>query len=288
VSGFTLVELIMVIALAGVVAVMISSVLSNPMQGFVDQSRRAELVDKAAIALNLMSRDIRLAVPNSVRLSGDRLTVETLNIQNAGRYRPNRVGGEGLHFLDGSDPACTSDGNLCNAFQALDAGLDITGARWLVVYNIGAHSGGNPLAGSNVWAGGNPGVITPTGTTFTPLANTPVNETQIQLGNLPPGGFRFAFASPQRRFYLADQVIGYRCDLPNRRLLRYTDTTLTNTVPSAAPAGAQVVADNVSGCELTYSPGSTQRAGLFSIALSLEDSGETIRLFQQVHVDNAP
>lgn len=40
-AAFTLVELVMVIALAGVVAVMISTVLVRPMQGLVDQSRRA-------------------------------------------------------------------------------------------------------------------------------------------------------------------------------------------------------------------------------------------------------
>ena len=43
--GFTRVELVMVIAIAGLVAVLISTVMSNPLQSFVDQSRRAELVD---------------------------------------------------------------------------------------------------------------------------------------------------------------------------------------------------------------------------------------------------
>lgn len=55
-AAFTLVELVMVIALAGVVAVMISTVLVRPMQGLVDQSRRAELVDQAGLALSRMAR----------------------------------------------------------------------------------------------------------------------------------------------------------------------------------------------------------------------------------------
>jgi len=287
--GFTLVELVMVIALAGMVAVMIGTVLSRPLEGFVDQSRRAELVDKAAIALSRLSRDVRLAVPNSLRLSADGLTLETLNIQSAGRYRPNRVGGAGLRFTNGTDASCTAAGNRCDAFQVLDPALGIGGALWLVVYNVGATSGGNPVSGSNLWAGGNPGVITPTAVTFTATAGTPANETQVVLNNLGTG-FNFNYASPQHRFYFADQVIGYRCDLPGRQLLRYTSTALTNAAPNAAPAGAQVLADNLSACTLTYQPGSTKRAGLLSISLGLTDaaSGETIQLLQQVHVDNAP
>ncbi|OYT94410.1 MAG: hypothetical protein CFE49_18395, partial [Pseudomonas sp. PGPPP3] len=50
--GFTLVELVMVIAIAGLVAVLISTVMSNPLQSLVAQSRRAELVDNASMELN--------------------------------------------------------------------------------------------------------------------------------------------------------------------------------------------------------------------------------------------
>lgn len=102
-AAFTLVELVMVIALAGVVAVMISTVLVRPMQGLVDQSRRAELVDQAGLALSRMARDIRLAVPNSVRVQGSDL--ELLRIQAAGRYLPNRLGGDGLRFAPAQPPS---------------------------------------------------------------------------------------------------------------------------------------------------------------------------------------
>lgn len=54
----------------------------------------------------------------------------------------------------------------CLAVQVLDGAFDPTGARWMVMYNIGAESGGNPVVGSNLWAPANPGVITPTGSTF--------------------------------------------------------------------------------------------------------------------------
>lgn len=289
--GFTLVELVMVIALAGAVAVLISTALSRPLEGFVAQSRRAELVDLAAGALNRMARDIRLAVPNSVRVRGSS-EIEMLNVLDAGRYRPNRVGGDGLQFAPGTAPACTASFNVlsglgqCSAFQVLASGLNLAGARWLVVYNIGAQSGGNPVSGANVWASAGAGgahVITPDGSNFaaTSLAG---NETLLTVTPPAGGSFNFAYASPQRRFYLADQIVGYRCDLVSGQLLRFTRNART----PAYSGSSALQASHVTGCSLTYQPGSTQRAALVNLRLQLTLEGESIELFQQVHVDNAP
>ena len=289
--GFTLVELVMVIALAGAVAVLISTALSRPLEGFVAQSRRAELVDLAAGALNRMARDIRLAVPNSVRVRGSS-EIEMLNVLDAGRYRPNRVGGDGLQFAPGTAPACTASFNAlsglgqCSAFQVLASGLNLAGARWLVVYNIGAQSGGNPVAGANIWAGAGAGgahVITPDGSNIaaTSLAG---NETLLTVTPPAGGSFNFAYASPQRRFYLADQIVGYRCDLVSGQLLRFTRNART----PAYSGSSALQASHVTGCSLTYQPGSTQRAALVNLRLQLTLEGESIELFQQVHVDNAP
>jgi len=291
-GGFTLVELVMVIALAGVVAVMISTVLSNPLGSFVDQSRRAELVDQAAGALNRMSRDVRLAVPNSLRVSADGQAMELLLIHSAARYRPNRVGLDGLRFGSEAPGTCasTTQGGLCNSVQVLDGNLDPDGARWLVLYNTGAESGGNPVAGNNVWAPANPGVITPTGVTFGLVPAAPAGERHISLGNLPAGGFSFAFASPQRRMYLAETVVGYRCQ--GGQLLRYSYNQLLAAIPVAPPAGSnpQPVAARVDCAQsrFEYQPGSTQRAGLLTLSLSIREAGENLQLLQQVHVDNAP
>lgn len=299
VGGFTLVELVMVIALAGLVAVMISAVLMRPMQGFVDQSRRAELVDLAATALNRMARDVRLAVPNSVRVSADGNAVEMLLIQTsktnpdfsgAARYRPNRTSSETLKFADSGAGSCDSTvaGGACNVVELLAPGFDPSGAQWMVVYNIGSLSGSNPVAGANVWASANPGVITPTGTTFSATGGAS-GVTQIAL-DLPgaAGEFDFAFESPQRRVYFAESVVGYRCE--GDHLVRYSYGDLLAVVPSSPPTGSnpRVLANSVRGCTFLYQPGTAVRAGLLSMVLELNQDGEALRLLQQVHVDNAP
>ncbi len=289
--GFTLVELVMVIALSGLVAVMISTVLSRPLEAFAGQSRRAILVDQAAGALNRITRDVRLAIPNSLRVSADGQAVELLLIHSAARYRPNRTGNDGLRFSSEVAGTCGSSttGGRCDSVQVLDASLSPAGANWLVLYNIGAESGGTPVPGSNVWAASNnPGVITPTGTSFSVVNGTPPGESQIILGSLPGGGFRFAFASPERRLYLAQTVVGYRCQ--NGQLVRYSYNNLLTSIPGSPPAGSnpQPVVANVASCGFVYQSGSTQRAGLLTLNLGLSLGGESLQLLQQVHVDNAP
>ena len=289
--GFTLVELVMVIALSAVVLVMITTVLSSPMERLADQRRRGELVDLASTALNRMARDERLAVPNSLRLSADGQAFELLAIHSAARYRPNRVGGQGLRLSTEAVGTCgsTSSDASCNSFQVLQPGMSMTGVNWLVLYNVGSESGGVPLAGSNVWAYANPGVITPTGSSFNVMGGAPAGESQIAV-TLPgsTSSFSFAFSSPQRRLYFADQVIGYRC--AGGQLLRYSYNQLLAAVPASPPATSnpQPLANSVSLCRFNYQPGTTQRASLLSLTLGLSQAGESIELMQQVHVDNAP
>jgi MSHA biogenesis protein MshO len=291
-NGFTLIELVLVITLSGIILAMIGAVLSHPLDGFLAQSRRGELVDQAAGAMNRLTRDVRLAVPNSLRVSADGSTVELLLIQNAVRYRANRDDSDGLSFSSEAAGTCASTtvGGRCDTVQVLDGAFDPTGALWMVMYNVGAESGGNPVVGSNLWAPANPGVITPTGTTFSQLAGAPTGESLIAVGNLPPTGFRFAYASPQQRLYLAQTVVGFSCK--NGQLLRYTYNQLLSTLPTSPPAGSnpEPLAVNVDCSQtlFTYQAGSTERAGLLSLMLRITLEGESFQLLQQVHVDNAP
>ncbi|WP_226687587.1 PilW family protein [Stutzerimonas stutzeri] len=275
-SGFTLVELIMVIALAGIVAVMITTVMSRPLQGFADQSRRAELTDLAAMALNRMARDIRLAVPNSVRSTGT-TQLELLAISEAGRYRANPWEENGARY---DPPRCPDSGDCIIPVFSPDMDKDeVEKARWMVIYNTG------PLIGNN----DAPAVITPNNVKFE-LGCTS-DEPCLELTGAED--FSFQYASPQHRFYLVRDVLGYRCENPGTnvngdgrgRILRGVFDTLSG---SYSYTDAALVVDSVSGCSFTYMPGTNTRNGLVTLHLSLTKGGETVSLLQQVHVDNAP
>ncbi|MNC52622.1 hypothetical protein D3C75_1019790 [compost metagenome] len=101
----------------------------------------------------------------------------------------------------------------------------------------------------------------------------------------PPGaGGVFAFAAPsaQRRIYFADRVVGYRCS--GGQLLRYEHDQLQATLPAALPATGRLQADRVESCDFRYASAS----GLATLRLNIATAGESIRLAQQVQVNNAP
>ncbi|WP_278464045.1 type II secretion system protein [Stutzerimonas kunmingensis] len=258
--GFTLVELIMVIALAGVGGVMITTIMSRPLQGFADQSRRAELTDLAAMALNRMARDIRLAVPNLLVVSSNE--VRLVPIAAAGRYRANQTDPAGPRQ---DPPACTQTIGAC----AIDILGPIEPARattphWLIIYNTSG------LAGIAEAQNGDNSSISPKAFTW-------------KDGTLSAGlsNFRFEYASPQKRFYLANEVVTYRCS--GDVLLRELSQKLDGSDPVKA-----VVVDSVDSCNFTYAAGTNTRNGIVTLRLSLTKGGETVSLLQQVHVDNAP
>ncbi|GGK04296.1 PulJ/GspJ family protein [Pseudomonas matsuisoli] len=279
--AFTLVELIIVIAVSSVVAIMISTILSRPMQGLVDQSRRSALVDMATVALDRMARDIRLAVPNSLRLSGACVSggancrVELLRAQIGGRYRASPDASN----VRRDPPTCAASPctvEVLSPFNGTDQALMST-INWMVIYNVGGSE-----AGSNVWPNGSatgPAVVSPK------VAVTLTSSNALSLSGSGVAGFSFKYASPQHRFYLADKVVGYDCAGGALRRQEFTSLAATGDYNYSAAAP---LASGVSACVFRYDPGTARRNGLITLQLTLAKGGEQITLMKQVHVDNAP
>ena len=295
-QGFTLIELIMVIAIAGVVAVMASSMFANQMSAFVDLSRRAELVDQAETSVRHISRDVRHALPNSLRVttSGTLRLLEFIPILDAGRYR-SKVGDGSVADDDDVLDFSAED----TSFQVLGRLPSITSGSRMVIYNIGQKTAsGVPVDGANVYADVAPvsvtipvedsHVISPSGATFSYVGNV-LSTTNAH---------QFSFESPQRRFYFVKTPISYICDLTNQRIVKYAGYTLDETTPAqptnmtAAPLlGASIKAtlvENVSACTFSYDAGNAQRAGLLTLSITVEENDESVNLTLQIHVDNAP
>lgn len=278
--GFTLVELVLVIALSAVVAVMVSSVLSRPLEGFTAQSRRAELVDVGTVALNRMQRDIRMAVPGSLRVSPDNQGLELLQIDTAGRYLANRQGGR-LAFASRDPDAelpekCidgeTSDLELaaCDVLQVLDPNFTLPASAWLALPNTGA----------DLWNdAASPGALLRA--KITPLGVVD----GISRFHITPEAGNFEFAAPSsssRRLYFATRVVGYRC--VGNQLLRYEQEQLPSAWPGPLPSVAHVQAGHVNSCSFqAYS-----EASQATLRLNIAQTDEAIRLVQFVQVNNAP
>lgn len=291
-AGLSLVELVTVIAVSGVLTVGLASLLRMPMQGYLAVSRRAELVALADLTVSRMSRDLRTALPNSVRIAGGNRILELMTTSAGGRYRVD----PGVN-----DPGGPSEVDHSAASDWLSFGGD---DRFNVLGRFAslAFTYGTPLAngtrlaiyptGVDVWSeaatGADPGVITPNTTSITILDDG--DEDQLVLG----ASHRFSLASPTARLFVVDGPTTYLCDVAAGVLWRvdgYAATAGQPTSISAAPlSGGNVrrVADQIESCAFDYVPGNATRAGLVTIEIVLAAADERVRLLQQVQVQNAP
>ncbi len=289
VAGVTLIELVITIALSAIVAGLIGSFIARPFEGYSDARTRADLVDGAEGALVRMARDVRLALPNSLRVGAGGLALELLHTVDGARYRAGA--GVNPSAQDHSAPTDWID------FTSADAQWNVLGRFPNLAFSYGTPlAAGHRVAvyptGSAVWSdaatGANPGTITPAGTAIT-LADDG-DEDQLALS----AAFRFALASPRQRLYLVDGPITFRCDTAAATLTRYAGyapAATQPTDPSAAPlssASAARLADSVSSCAFAYDPGTATRGGLVTLALGLARGSEQVRMSWQVHVDNTP
>jgi MSHA biogenesis protein MshO len=272
VQGFTLIEMVMVIVITGIIAGVLSVFITGPMTGYVDLARRAELVDASEMALRRVARDIRRALPNSIRTGAG--MIEMVNTLDAAVYRyyppPGSPAGR-LAFGTSDDQF-----NVYGHFTRIDGSIND-----LVINNTN---------NVDVYARNN--VITPAGTTITVTAAGP--EDQVTL-NPPVTLTPFTSDPPElvdsmvgRRAYLIDGPVTYKCE--GGFLNRYTGHGLSTTAGNTTGASVAVLTAHVDCGNTTfqYIPGTTSRGALAVLTIALTDAGESITLLHQVHVDNVP
>lgn len=267
--GFTLVESIMVIAITGAIAGVVAVFIQGPVRGYFDAARRAELSDEADTALRRIGRDLRAALPNSVRVtsSGAAHFLEFIPAAGGGRYLMNASGE--TCFTAG----CTS---LTSIGSLIAADGEFAGDS-LVIFNY-YNNAGNDCGTSlpSAYCGQNRALIS--GSTEAGTADV-LGFASTRF--YPAGG------SPGRRFQIVQQPVSYICDPTSGLLTRRTGYGFVASQPTAT-AGGVTLADAVTDCAIAYQPGVLARLGLVSLRLTLSEEGESISLYHEVHVDNAP
>jgi MSHA biogenesis protein MshO len=278
--GFTLIELVVTNAVASVVVAFMALFIVMPMNAYTAQTRRATLVDESDSALRFMSRDIRSALPNSVRVatSGTVTALELLATADGARYQDNGPLGNPALVLDFT----TADGAFATTVPFTQLTLPwSSSAYYLSIYNVG-------VPGANAYQAAN--VITPAGTTISISAGSSSNQNLVTLSP----AFQFAYGSPEKRVYLVSGPVSYLCDTSAGTLTRYSGYSISSTQPTSSAALASqgatsaLVAANVASCAFTYSTGTAQRNALATLELQIAQSGETVQLLNEVQVVNAP
>jgi MSHA biogenesis protein MshO len=276
--GFTLVEMIVVIVITGIIGGMVAIFLRVPIQQYFATARRADMTDIADTSLRRIGRDLRLALPNSVRVTGtcgavgSTCFIEFLPTRGGGRYRMGAPG----NILNFSAPVTSFDVlGLPMPVNAYAANSDR-----IVVYNQGT-------TGANAYAGDNTGVY---------ASNTATTIT------ISPGK-QFPLESPSARFQVITTPVSYVCapavngiggtltrywGYPIQPLQSAVDTVAKLVALTTAATRAQL-ATNVSTCNFNYDANVVaQRSGLVTINLGITEDNETVTLYSATHVSNVP
>lgn len=280
--GFTLIEAVMVIMITGIIAAAVAVFIGNPLKSYTDSARRARSTDVADVALRRIARDVRLALPNSLRViqSGGVNYIEFIMTSAGGRYRDAQTDGSS----GGNSLSFTDSGLLSfDVIGLMPSNPAVAPNDYVVIYNTGPVAGvqdrNDAYAAADLCSGCNRAKVSSVVGNVITLVSNPFGTTPTPA------------ASPDNRFNVVPggtKAVTYACPqtLPGN-LSRYANYgfNLVQAVPSVSPA---LLASNVT-CTVDYNPAAAPRAGLFFISLTLSDSsGENTTLFQQIRVDNAP
>jgi MSHA biogenesis protein MshO len=265
-AGFTLIEAIMVIVITGILAGIVAVFITKPVEGYVDSVRRAELTDAADVALRRITRDVRLALPNSLRVMtvGGGHYIEFIMSQSGGRYRDPADGSTGGDFLSFTDTADLT-------FNVLGVPPTMAANDFFVIYNLG-------VPGSDAYVGSNRAQIAGIAGNTVTLATNPF------ASQSPP------LPSPSSRFQIVPggvRAVTYACPTIAGNLMRHWNYGF-NSPQSVPAAGSSAVLAGNATCAVDYTTAATGRNGLLYIGLTLTLGGESVTLFQQIHVDNSP
>lgn len=312
-AGFTLVEMIIAITITGVIAGMVAVFLKAPIDAYVDSARRAALTDVADTAVRRIARDVHLALPNSVRNpgngNGSDQCVEFMPTKIGGRYRAKTDSAGNGNPLDFTLVDDDFDDDFDDGFDmlwrngALPESYQLAAGDIVVVYNVSS----DDSASGNAYMGNN--AIQIAGLAEDAVANTTAVSFVDASTGTPFNRKQLPSESPFYRFQVvpsSEHVVAYVCsDVGTAggsgtgtlsRLRRTLTDARAQPADCAAMAGgatAALLADNVSACSLHYEPpgsgtGVNSRNGILAISLEITQSGESVRLYHQVHVDNTP
>lgn len=265
-QGFTLIELVVVLIILGIMAALTVDIILSPFRAFQDQARRAQLVAEADTALTRMVRELRHALPNSVRVGGGGTYLEFIPTVDGGRYRA------------ADDPTTSATENILDFTQADDSFQVIGGLQtgeahagdFVVIYNTSATGTGT----SNAYKGDNRALIASidaSSITLNPAKKFPHPSLEAQRFDIVP----------------ATGPVTFYCQ--GGALRRHTDYGFSLSQPTGFTTEGALLADQVTTCQFDYAPGDHTRSGVVTIRLGLTDAqGESIVLLYQAHVVNAP
>jgi len=275
--GFTLMELVIVIVILGIVSGIVGNIVSTGAKIYVDATERDQLLSESRFVVERLNRELRMAVPNSARVTGD-ANIQCLEFVQA----------EWVTFYTNL-PTIPSTSKSAHVVEIGDItgnfSLD-TSTDFAIVY---------PTVSTDVYdltenKRKKIDACIDTGTDTSCNSNDDPNH----LATLTVKG-AFADDSPASRLYIASKAVSY-C-VQNNSIYRYVDTINNSQVTydidintDGSLMAENLVNDLSSASELPFmvSNATLRRNSLVQILLTFEHNDEIVNFSNEVHIPNVP
>ncbi|MDN3640174.1 prepilin-type N-terminal cleavage/methylation domain-containing protein [Simiduia curdlanivorans] len=257
-KGFTLIELVVVLVVFGIIAAMGSSFVVTSITAYNQAAERNKLVERSRAVVERISRQLRIALPYSLRVSASGNCIEFMQLTGGANY-------EGI-LPDSSNGAAATSSILVSAFElSLGAGVHLA---------VGAMHASEIYTTSAIASRA----------TIASLAGAPISQINLSQPHT------FLRNSINSRAYVMDSP--ERFCVSAGQMLHYSNYGLdTGTLGDSAPMGdSAVMSDDVSAIAPVFSlsPATESRNTLVAIQFALSRQGETMNIQHQVQVRNVP
>ncbi|MDF2179131.1 type II secretion system protein [Aliiglaciecola sp. CAU 1673] len=262
-AGFTLIELVAVMVILGIVSLGIFGFISMGAKIYSDASERDQLLSEARFVLERLNRELRNAVPNSVRVTSDGRCLEFLPNQWTTFYKDVPV----------SPEVATSQIQVVELKDIDGNSYNVVSGDQVLVY---------PVSASALYANSNNQVRkTLTGSSGTDMIT-------LQLANATT----FAADSPASRLYIAKQPVSYCVssgDIYRHSGYGYIETQ-SNNPANPVLMGRHLVNDvnDINDRPFNFQPGTLSRSAAVYLRLRFNLNDEKVVFSSEVHLPNAP
>lgn len=257
-QGFTLIELVVVIVLLGTLSIGTVQFINDSSVGFANTVERSELASEAQSTVARLTRELRGALPGSIRVTNTGHCVEFIPALAASLHIALPTSTAATSFrLAAISPIPTATTLRAAVFPAGD------------LYNLSSNS---PIS--------------------SPVAlSAPDANNQITASLASP--HQFPSPSPTRRLFLVDSPVSFCTD--QRNLWRYqnygffasqpTPPTLPSIVPSRG-----LLAEDIANADTYFAvnEAALNRNAIVTVKLALERNSTTLVMEQLIQVRNAP
>jgi MSHA biogenesis protein MshO len=259
-QGFTLIELITVIIVLSILAVLGGRFIVESTDSYRSTQTRSLLMNTGRQAIERMTRQLRVSLPSSVRITNNKMCLEFMPIVSGGNYRGTLVGNTYTEYVPDSFNLAAPLNTVIVSPHAIDFGA----AQYV---SIGA------VVPAELY-GASPA-----------SRATLSSRTNTQLTFTPARGW--ARNSVNKRFYLLDKPQAF-CVVANQ-LRFYADQDVTAGSVDLNSTFS-LLAQNVSGTTMPFAltAGSENRNTVVQLDITFTQAAESLNYNHSVMIRNVP